>query len=260
MCTDGFTAEGEVQLGNAQVSHLVSFDGAILHADHIALQCHGMQAHELRLTPQAIDGIVDLGLAQIGTLRDDPSAQLPRLVLDGLTYEHLSGPEGSGSADARLAWLKRDLDTYRPQSYEQLAAFYRRIGHDDDARRVLLAKQRARSSTLGPYARAWGFLLNWTVGYGYRPWLAGLWLVVLLCLGTTVFAMDHPRAVNSGYEPHFNPLIYTFDLLIPVSPFGMRDAFAPVGLTQWLAYALIVAGWILATALIAGITRVLRRD
>jgi hypothetical protein len=43
-------------------------------------------------------------------------------------------------------------------------------------------------------------------------------------------------------------------------PFGMRDAFVPAGSTQWLAYALIVAGWILATAVIAGIARVLRRD
>ena len=103
-------------------------------------------------------------------------------------------------------------------------------------------------------------MLDWTVGYGYRPWLAGFWLLVLLSLGTAIFALDHPQAINSGHDPHFNPLIYTLDLLIPVSPFGMRDAFVPAGSTQWLAYALIVAGWILATAVVAGIARVLRRD
>jgi hypothetical protein len=175
-------------------------------------------------------------------------------------YEHLSGPDGPGNAPERLAWLNRDLNAYRPQPYEQLAGFYRRIGHDDDARRVLLAKQRTRSSALRPYARAWGYLLDWTVGYGYRPWLAGFWLLVLPCLGTTIFAADHPQPVSSGHGPHFNPLIYTFDLLIPISPFGMRDAFAPAGSSQWLAYTLIVTGWILVTAVIAGIARVLRRD
>lgn len=37
-------------------------------------------------------------------------------------------------------------------------------------------------------------------------------------------------------------------------------AWNPQGIYQWLAYALIAAGWILATALIAGITRVLTRN
>ena len=45
-----------------------------------------------------------------------------------------------------------------------------------------------------------------------------------------------------------------------VSAFGLRDAFAPVGSTRWLAYGLTAAGWLLATALVAGITRALRRD
>jgi hypothetical protein len=36
----------------------------------------------------------------------------------------------------RLAWLRRDPDGYLPQPYEQLAAVYRRTGHDWEARRV----------------------------------------------------------------------------------------------------------------------------
>ena len=43
-----------------------------------------------------------------------------------------------------------------------------------------------------------------------------------------------------------------------LSAFGQREMFDPVGWTQGLAYTLIVSGWILATALIAGATRVLR--
>jgi hypothetical protein len=41
---------------------------------------------------------------------------------------------------------------------------------------------------------------------------------------------------------------------------GLRTAYASVGPAQWLANALIAAGWILATAVIAGITRTVRRD
>lgn len=60
--------------------------------------------------------------------------------------------------------------------------------------------------------------------------------------------------------PPFNPFIYTLDLLIPIGAFGLRDAYASTGTAQWLADALIAAGWILATAVIAGITRTVRRD
>lgn len=260
VCAKGFTAHGEVQLREARIRSLVNFDDATLQASESALQCQGLQAGELRLTPRKVDGLADLGLAQLGILRDDPSAWPERLGLDGLTYEHLRSSQGAVNAAARLAWLKRDTTAYRPQPYEELAAFYRRIGHDDDARRVLLAKQRARSNTLRPYARAWAYLLDWTVGHGYRPWLAGLWLLVLLAVGTAAFAAHQPRAMNPGQDPHFNPLIYTLDLLLPISPFGMRNTFIPTGSSQWLAYALIAAGWILATTLVAGIIRILRRD
>ena len=159
-----------------------------------------------------------------------------------------------------MAWLQLDGGRYRPQPYEQLAAFYRRIGHDHDARRVLLAKQRARRTTLRPYAKAWAYLLDATVGYGYRPWLAGIWLVVLLGIGTLVFVINGPRPLSPGHDPHFNSFIYTLDLLIPIGPFGLRNTYSPSDFGQWIAYALIIAGWVLATAVIAGISRVLRRD
>jgi hypothetical protein len=69
----------------------------------------------------------------------------------------------------------------------------------------------------------------------------------------------HPHSIKQpGEKPHYNAFAYTLDLLVPVSMFGQRDAWDPAGWTQWLAYALIVTGWMLATALIAGVTRVLR--
>jgi len=43
-------------------------------------------------------------------------------------------------APARLDWLSRGQGDYEPQPFEQLAAQYRRVGHDEDARRVLLHK------------------------------------------------------------------------------------------------------------------------
>jgi hypothetical protein len=160
----------------------------------------------------------------------------------------------------RLRWLDRDTIGYQPQPYGQLAAFYRRNGHEDEARRVLLVKQRRRRSALRPPEKAFGYLLDWTVGYRYRPWLAAIWLAALLTVGTAVFAAHPPHWVRGGPHPPFNAFIYSVDLLIPIGAFGLRDTYAPNGAAQWLAYTLIATGWILATAVIAGVSRAVGRN
>jgi hypothetical protein len=64
----------------------------------------------------------------------------------------------------RLAWLARDKVGYRPQPYEQLAGFYRRLGHDEEARKVLLAKQRRRRAGLSNTGKIFGLVLDGLVG------------------------------------------------------------------------------------------------
>lgn len=212
---------------------------------------------------QCIDGFTAhgpinlLSNARVGTLDDDPAVWSRRIWLNGFTYDSIQGRRAP--VTERLQWLRRDTLGYRPQPYEQLAAFYRRSGRDEDARQVLLAKQRHRRTTLHAPGRIFGQLLDWTVGYGYRPWLAAVWLAAL-ATGTAVLATHPPHVIPGGPAPPFNPFTYTLDLLIPIGAFGLRTAFTPAGAAQWLADALIAAGWILATAVIAGITRTIRRD
>ncbi|MDH2427136.1 hypothetical protein [Sphaerisporangium sp. TRM90804] len=251
----GFTAEGTVRLRGARVSGVVSFDQAVLSAPGRCLHLSHMQADELLLWPASISGEVNLAYSRVGVLADHPSAYPGHVRLNGLTVESLRGP--TSLAD-RLSWVGRDPEGYRPQPYEQLAAWYQRIGHEPEARRVLLAKQRARRATLRLPSRVAGHLLDFVVGYGYRPWLAGVWFAVLLAVGTTVFELHRPVQVGLDERRVFHAFLYTLDLLVPVSVFEQRGAWEPVGWTQWLAGILIASGWILATALIAGATRVLR--
>jgi hypothetical protein len=49
------------------------------------------------------------------------------------------------------------------------------------------------------------------------------------------------------------------DLLLPLVDFGEEPAFVPRGGEAWLAYGLTCAGWILATTVATGLTRILRR-
>ncbi|MFI6796464.1 pentapeptide repeat-containing protein [Streptosporangium canum] len=251
----GFTATGVIRMRGARVNGVLSFDGATLEAPGRALHLSHAQVEELILNPASIKGEVNLGYSRIGVLLDNPAAYPDGVQLTGLTYESL---RGHWTVAERLDWLDRDPDGYKPQPYEQLASWFRRIGHEPDARRVLLAKQRRRRGTLKPTGRVWGRLLDFVVGYGYRPWLAGLWVAVLLTLGTVVFDAVRPAQIDPDEVRSFQPFVYTLDLLVPVSVFEQRGAWEPVGWTQWLAWTLVASGWILATALIAGAARVLR--
>ncbi|WP_066363976.1 hypothetical protein [Herbidospora mongoliensis] len=254
---EGFSAEGEISLRVARISGTLSFNGARLKAkEGLVVQTRHLEVGELLLTPESIEGGVDLGYTRVGLLADRPESYPGSVRLDGLVYESLRSP---ATLRDRLAWLTRHPVGYRPQPYEQLAAYYRRIGHEPDSRRVLLAKQRARRRTLRVTGRAWGFVLDAVVGYGFRPWLAGAWLGALLTAGTVVFSLVNPVQISLDERPrHFNAFVYTLDHLVPVSLFEQRAAWEPTGWTIWVANALIAAGWILATALIAGGTRVLR--
>jgi hypothetical protein len=273
------TSAGEIRLRSAGVSgplslagsRLLNPDGIAFHADrivvgggvflHAEFACDGqirLVGAEVRgnldLDLTTVAGLVDLRNAQVRTLRS--FTQPAAVRLSGLQYE---GLEPNLPARVRLMWLAKDRDGYQPQPYEQLAAHYRRIGQDEDARRVLLAKQRRRRSRLTRPGKAWGLAQDWLVGYGYRPWLAGGWLVGLLAGGTSYFAANHPPALEPGSRTEFDAFAYTLDLLLPIINLGQESAWSPQGLGRVVAYALIVAGWVLATAVVAGVTRVLSR-
>ncbi|MEV5570744.1 hypothetical protein AB0L06_11880 [Spirillospora sp. NPDC052269] len=257
----GFRSEGTVRLRNARINGTLSFDSAVLDStDPGRMALHGshMVVDELLMNlAEPIKGRLSLSYSRIDVLMDRPRIWPEEIYLDGLVYQTLRGP---ATPKDRLRWVSRDPQ-FHLQPYEQLASWYHGIGHDDVARKVQLAKLRARRRRLGSIARAWSVVLDWTVGFGYRPWLAFAWFAALVGVGTAVFSADHPHPIKDNVElPHFHALVYSLDLLIPLDSFGLQSSYDPTGWTRWVAYALITAGWVLATALIAGVTRVLRPE
>ena len=116
-----------------------------------------------------------------------------------------------------------------------------RPGSPAQARRVLYARERLRRDAKAPLGRAWSLLQDLTVGYGYQPWRAALWLTLLLAAGSILFAAAAPAPLLHGATPHFNAVIYTLDLLLPVVDLGQKHAFNPAGAEQWFSYVLIAA-------------------
>ncbi|MFJ4081981.1 membrane-associated oxidoreductase [Streptomyces iakyrus] len=203
------------------------------------------------------EGTLNLRRAQVDVLFLEPEVVPDEVLLNSLVYTSLTPHE---PAERRLAMLERDGEGYVPHAYEQLTAAYRRIGDDPAARLVQLAKQRRRRGTLPWYGRLWGHVQDITVGYGFRPLRAAGWLVSLLMVGSLAYALHHPAPLKADEAPQFNPVFYTLDLLLPVITFGQEAAFAPTGGYQWLSYALVLTGWILATTVVTGITRTVSRQ
>jgi hypothetical protein len=216
-------------------------------------------------------GLINLRFAHMRVLEDRPygtNREWPRCQLDGCSYERLvtSTPV---SVKERLAWLPRGRDEYTPQPYDQLGAAYRSAGHEPEARRVAIEKQRQRRCAFRWWqpARAWSLIFGATVAHGYRLWQAGLWLLVLVGAGSGLFgavfcAADEVSCEDRDLTPAkrvedvapFHPVIYTVDLLVPVISLGQRTGWnAHSDAAQWAALTLTLLGWLLTAAFVAGL-------
>nr|WP_202529198.1 membrane-associated oxidoreductase [Streptomyces sp. SID486] len=204
-----------------------------------------------------MEGALNLRRARLEVLFLEPESVPDEVLIGELTYTSLVPHE---PAERRLPMLERERNGHVPYAYEQLTAAYRRIGDDHAARLVQLAKQRRHRHTLPWYGRLWGLVQDVTVGYGFRPLRAAGWLLSLLAVGSVTYAAHHPQPLKAGEAPPFSPVFYTLDLLLPVISFGQDSAFAPHGWYQLLAYVLVLTGWILATTVIAGVTRTVSRQ
>jgi hypothetical protein len=282
------TAEGRVKLTGAQIgSDLKLTDTRLEIGDapggagdtsgeaeprtNVALDLEDLQAAEICLWPaKPIKGAVLLSNARVRMLRDKPGCWPEELKLNGLTYDSLATSrteEDTPKVEERLGWLERN--GYHPQPYEQLAAYYRRQGEDRQARRVLLAKQRARRKQYrlkkagewfhnGPL-KGWGWLQDGLAGYGYAPGRALSLLAVAFVVGWAVFSCHHPPPVNAAH-PVFNAALYTLDLLVPAPGLGQASDWDPQGGYLALAAGLHILGWLLAITVIAAITRLFSRS
>jgi hypothetical protein len=257
-CWDEFTATGEISLRGARIAGELNLDGASLsNPAGSVLDFEAANIKTLRLPQERPDGKIDLTNAKVGVFGDNQEGWPAVLYLWGFVYDSLENQDIN--TRARLQWLKLTPGSFTPQLYDQLAAAYRRAGDEPAARTVAVAKQWRRRHAFNPLNYLWYV----TVGYGYRTWLAGIWLAVLVALGTWVFSGAYPAHMIaiSSHPPAFHAAVYALDLLLPVIGLGQKSAWQPQGsaLLYW-SWALTVAGWVLATAVVAGLTGILKRD
>jgi hypothetical protein len=199
--------DGDLDLTGARLSHP---DGEALHLNRTVVR----GGFFLRGGAE-IAGALDLTGASIDTLHDDeaswPAAK--NLLLNRCLYNALIG--GPMDARRRLDWLARQSperwgEDFWPQPYEQLAHVFREMGHDDDARTVLVEKERLQRAARRARTKdlPWHLLLHVkdrllgvTLGYGRKPLLSFAWLLLFWGLGVLVFAFAQTQSAIKPNSP-----------------------------------------------------------
>jgi hypothetical protein len=269
---------------NADITRDLDFSSAQLHGKE-GLDGRGIKVGG-RLTwkmDQPPEGLVNLSSGQVSRLDDTMPAWLPgNYMLAGLSYRPTMDGEDQVTVDQRIAWL-RNTKYYAGTAYQQLAEAYRLSSQESNAEKVSIASLQdlRKRGNLRRRARKWNKFLDWTVGYGYRLHRPFLALLVLGLLGALFYYLgEHAGLIyatqdskhgpangtcSPGY-PCFNPIVYSFQMLIPgldlrEATYWWPDASKapwgfPLVLYTWL---MIILGWVLATAIVAGITQLFRR-
>ncbi|MFD3374837.1 MULTISPECIES: hypothetical protein [unclassified Streptomyces] len=256
----GFRSAGQVLLRAAEIGGVVTFHDSVLAEPGGALLLSRLRVPRLRLDlREAPAGHVVLQDAAVDVLVDSEATwpAAGKLHLEGFTYKRLETADAV-EVRSRMGWLTRDVHA-GTGSFEQLAKSYEAAGDDRSARTVRHARERHLHRHDRLSGRVWGAVQDVLFGYGYAPRRALLWLVSLATAGSLWFANFPPRATGGDNRRAWDPVLYSLDLLIPVASLGYRGAWDPQGVDKVMAVFLVVSGWTLATAVLAGARRVLGR-
>ena len=299
--TGGFTATGSrdrgaVRLTSARIGGSLDCSGAELRNDSgPALLAYGMQVgQDIYLTRKftAISGgkreVINLRTTRVGGAFDFEPQRLEhtddsckRLRVDGLTYTGVPGPDSGSASKSGNRWrelLRYGTPAYTAQPYQQLAAGYRALGDDHQARQTLIAQrndQLARTDT-GRWERLWGRITQLTLGYGYQPWRALLFLAAVIVVSCVLAVMFGAHGALAQTGKTVTPgrsctvvqqLSVGLDLNLPV---GTSVARVDCDLTSdsasvtaaWLSavsWVFRVLAWVFAALFIAGFTSAVRK-
>lgn len=162
--------------------------------------------------------------------------------------------------DAWISLLKDHTTAYAAQPWQQAAAVWRATGHDDLARRILIAQQIDRRDRVLPqgrhphWAAAVSRLSKHLTGYGYQAWRSLVYLVALIAgsIAVSVFFGGPPCGPTARAQ---TGLAWA----VPVIFAGIDPACIPN--TLWLtigSWIIHVLGWILVTLFVTGFTGIIR--
>ncbi len=292
----GVRADGTVYLDGARLGGNLRCDGSELVADEVALLGVDMQVEDnvllrrgFRATTRSdryaavrirgsriggqlvvrdsrLTGVLGLDVKQVKAGQEilfAPGCLEGRIELDGLTY---AGVPRDASVDEWLELLSGRTPWYASQPYLQLAAAHQAAGNERDVRRIRIAQQRdlVRRGRLTRWGRVWHRVTGATVGYGYRPALALLWLLGTLLVAVGLVAgLAGPAGVVRSCST-VDQIGHALNAVTPLAkPEGVKCQISTAGglgqfvvVSTWLLQLL---AWAFATLFVAGFTGLVRK-
>jgi hypothetical protein len=242
--------------------------GVTFNLQQRRLAVSGGRLVTLNLRQARIGGALVFAPAQLEHTEDPRN----KLVVDGLTYAGV--PVGISSGDW-LRLLRQATPSYAAQPYKQFAAAHRAAGHDDEVRRILMAQRQDQidRGALTGLERAWARLTGLTLGYGYQPWRALLFLIAIAMLAVVLaltlgahggVARVNPKPPEANQCSAVERVGVGLDLGLPLIKTGIRSQCNTT--TSTTGQVLTVAGWGLqllawafATLFVAGFTGAVRK-
>ncbi len=279
-----FQTNGTVNFFGAKIEGSLSFTGAQFLETESGV---GLQnavvggALEWKQIALTAGTTLNLSHARVGQLDDDynswPAAG--KLVLDGLSYDAIVGvPLNS---EERKLWLRNRLDYLRRQGrtefslqpHRKLAEILRQSGYEDNARSVLIDMHKARREQ-GGFSRfgwVWSWILQGTIGFGYRSHWAFGWSLFFVIVGALFFRAGYHAGylvsvkAASASLPEFSSIAYSLDTFLPIINLHQEEFWMPAGYGggRWLQayyWLHICLGWALITLGVAGFTGLIRKD
>jgi hypothetical protein len=299
----GFVAAGRIRLPGAEIAGQLGVIDARLDALDLESACvmgpffwrNIHKDSDPRFPNKEWKPVLNLTNAKVALLVDQEASwpEKGRLLLDGFVYDRifagLADEKVPTDSTARLRWLRLQPDEYGylPQPYEQLIAVLRQMGHEHQVAQIAIAKQKDlyEHGDLGCRGKFRSWFLYLVVGYGYRAWLAFIWVLLLIVLGSFVFSRAHSSNVlvpsdkdaYSEYEkskmeklppyyPDFHASFYSLDVVLPFD-LGQKSSWRlierwPSDNAYWIyefySIGQLFIGWVLlivAAAVPAGLIK-----
>jgi hypothetical protein len=272
---DYFEAEGQVCFQNSEIGQILQVINAVW----------GKSAS------------FDLRSAKVKTLLNDRTGwpRQDRLLLHGFTYDLLHAEAGL-NARTQIDWIQRQArDQFFSQPYEQAAAVLRNMGLQEEAIKVMIAKNEDHGRYPHGFEEViWYKVFGPFMGYGYRPWRAFYCSLLVVAIGYLIFKIAFLGEVmipadESAYEatsgwthqlrktyPKFNALIYSLETFVPLVTLGMQAHWTPNanargkfhlgkarfpvhgGVFRCYLWLHVLAGWVLTTLWVGGFTGLIK--
>ena len=288
--SEGFSARGEVRFHRARIG--ADFDcrgGSFENAGGHALNLEGAEVKRALFMREGFSskGGIILGLCSVAQLVDDKASWPGKgeLVLDGFLYRQFAGDDVPTSAGDRLVWLGLQPDKpFRPHPYEQLAKVLKDMGHNGEAKKVLIAREDARREfgDMPWLGKCWSGVLKWTIGYGYLPRRVLYWVAGAVAIGFVLFWISHSTGMMVQVKElapvgeaatqqtqdcaPFSPFLYSLDTFLPIVNLHQEQYWEPVpqgiwgSFIWWYLRIHILSGWGLTTLAVAGVTGLVRKE